>query len=99
MLSTSSLYFNQGHSVIQSYRTSSVSLPLRQEARIRRKQRARAEQLGQQVYWVLRSNGIELMALMFKPSGMLYLLDFERQEWISAFDNATFTQVLQRGDQ
>ena len=39
------------------------------------------------------------MAFIFKPSGMLYFLNFERQDWISAFDGATLTQVIQRGDQ
>lgn len=38
------------------------------------------------------------MALMHKPIGMPYYLDLERQDWASAFDGATLTQVLQRGD-
>ena len=97
MFSTSSLHFNQSYSVTQSFCTSSVHLPLRHEARIRREQRARDEQLGQQVYWVLHPNGVEMIAFMYKPRGMLYLFDLERQDWISAFDDATQTQVIQRG--
>ena len=36
---------------------------------------------------------------MDKPSGMLYILDLDRQDWTSAFDEATLFQVLRRGDQ
>ena len=36
---------------------------------------------------------------MYTPSSMLYFLDFERQDWTSAFDGAILTQALQRGDQ
>ena len=39
------------------------------------------------------------MGFMYKPSGMLCVLDLECQDWTSAFDNATLTQVLNRGDQ
>ena len=39
------------------------------------------------------------MAFMYKQSGMLYILDLDRQDWISAFIGATLTQVLKRGDQ
>ena len=39
------------------------------------------------------------MAFMYKPSGRIYLLDFERQDYTNAFDGATLTQVLQRGEQ
>ena len=53
MLSTSSFAFNQSHSVVQLFSNTSVPLPSRQEARLRREQRARAEQLGQQVFRVL----------------------------------------------
>ena len=98
MPSTSSFAFNQIHSVAKSPCTTSVPLPSRQEARIRREQRARAEQLGQQVFWVLDPSRVELMAFMYKPNGMLFLLDLERQHWTSAFDGATLTQVLKRGD-
>ena len=91
MPSTSSVPLNQSHSVIQSFHTFSVPLPLRQEARIRSELRARAENLGQHAFWVHDPSG--------KPSGMLYILDYERQDWTSAFDGATLTQVLKRGDQ
>ena len=47
---TSSFALNQCHSVIQSPCTTYVPLPSRQEARIRREERARVEQLGQQVF-------------------------------------------------
>ena len=99
MPSTSSFAFNQSHSIIRSFCTTSVPLPSRQEARIRREQRARVEQLGQQVFWVLDRSGVELMAFMHKQSGMLYILDLDRQDWTSAFDGATLTQDLKRGDQ
>ena len=62
-----------------------------EEVRIRREQRAQAEQLGQQVFWVLDPSGVELMALMHKQSGMLYVIHLERQDWISAFNGATLT--------
>ena len=65
MPSTSSLSFNQSHSVIQSSFTFSVPLPIRQEARICREQRARAEHLGQQLYWVLEPSGVELIAFIY----------------------------------
>ena len=99
MPSTSSFASNQSHSIIRSFCTTSVPLPSRQEARIRREQRARVEQLGQQVFWVLDPSGVELMAFMYKQSGMLYILDLDRQDWTSTFDGATLTQVLMRGDQ
>ena len=99
MPSLFSFHFNQGQFFIQSFRTSSMPFSLRQEARIRREQRAWAEQLGLLVYWILHLNNIELIAFMYKPINMLYILDFERQSWISAFDGATLTQFLQRGDQ
>ena len=72
-------------------------LPCDQEARIRREQRARAELLGKQVFWVLDS-GIDRMAFLHKSSGMLYFLDTSREDWTSAFDGACLTQVLKRGD-
>ena len=75
-----------------------MPLPCNQEARIRREQRARAEHLGQQVFWVLDS-GIDRMAFLHKSSGMLYFLDIGREDWTSAFDGACLTQVLKRGDQ
>ncbi len=80
MPSTSSFAFNQSHSVIQPSFITSVPLPSRQEARIRREQRARVEQLGQHVFWVLDSSGVELIAFMCKPSGMLYIFDLDRQD-------------------
>ena len=43
-------------------------------------QRARVELLGEQVYWVLHTRGVERMALMFKASKMLYYLDLARQD-------------------
>ena len=73
-------------------------LSSRHEARIRREQFARVEQYSQQVFWVLNLSGVELMAFMYKQSGMLYILDFDRQDWTSAFDGATLTQVLKRRD-
>ena len=30
---------------------------------------------------------------------MLYLLDLSREDWVNAFDGASYTQVLKRGDQ
>ena len=99
MASTFSFAFNQTHSLAQSSCTTSLPLPSRQEARTRRDQRARAEQLGQQVFWVLDPSGLKLMAFMHKQSGMLYFLDLDRQDWTSAFDGATLTQVLKRSDQ
>ena len=99
MPSTFLFSFNQSHSVIPSSCTFSVPLPLRQKARIRREQRARAEQLGQQVFWVLDPSSVELMAIMYKTIGMVYILDLERHHWTSTFDGATLTQVLMRGDQ
>ena len=65
-----------------------------QAARIRSEQRARAEQHGQQVFWVVDLGGAERMALMYKPRGMLYYLDTGRQDWPSAFDGATLTSGL-----
>ena len=97
--STSSFAFNQSHSIIRSFCTTSVPLPSRQEARIRREQRARVEQLGQLVFLVLDPSGVKLMSFMYKQSGMLYILDLDRRDWTSAFDGATFIQVLKRGDQ
>ena len=76
-----------------------MPLPSRQEALIRREQRARVEHLGQQVIWVVDPSNVELMAFMYKQSKMLYIPDIDRQDWTSAFDGATFTQVLKRGDQ
>ena len=35
---------------------------------------------------------------MHKQSGMLYIKDIDRQDWTSAFDGATLTQILRRGD-
>ena len=96
---TSSFAFNQCHSVIQSPCINSVPLPSRQKARIRREQRARVEQLSQQVFCVLDPSGVELMAFMYKHSKMLYILDLDHQDWISAFDEATLTQVSRRGDE
>ena len=80
MPSTSSFAFNQSHSIIRSFCTTSVPVPSRQEARIRREPRARVEQLGQQVFWVLDPSGVELMAFMYKQSGMLYIVDLDRQD-------------------
>ena len=34
---------------------------------------------------------------MYKQSGMLYILDLDRQDWTSTFDGATLNQVLNRG--
>ena len=68
-----------------------MPLPLRRKARIRIAQRARAENLGQQAFWVRDPSG--------KPSGMLNILDYELQDWTSAFDGATLRQVFKRGDQ
>ena len=39
------------------------------------------------------------MAFMYKQSGMLYIHDLDRQDWPSAFDGATLTQVFKRADQ
>ena len=99
MPSTSSSTFNQSHLVVHSSCTFSVSLPLRQDARIRFEQRARVEQLGQQVFCVLDPRGFELMTFMYKQSTMQYIFDHDRQDWTSAFDGATFTQVFRRCDQ
>ena len=99
MPSTSSFAFNQTHSIIRSLCSTFVPLPSRKEVRIRREQRARVEQLGQQVFWVLDPSGVELMAFMYKQSGMLYILNLDRKDWTSAFDGATLTQVLRRDDQ
>ena len=99
MPSTSSFAFNQNHSIIRSICTTSAPLQSRQEARIRREQRARVEQLGQQVFWVLDPSGVELMAFMYKQSGMVYILELDRQDLTDAFDGATLTQVLRRSDQ
>ena len=98
MPSTTSFGFNQSHSLVQSFCITSVPLPPRQDARIRREQRARAEQLGQKVFWVLDPSGVELMVFMHKQSGMLYILDIDRQDWTNAFDGATLSQALKRGD-
>ena len=75
---TSLFAFNRSHSIVRSFCTTSVPLPSRQEARIRRDQRARVKQLCQQVFWVLDPSGVELMAFMYKQSGMLYILDLDR---------------------
>ena len=61
-----------------SFHTFSVPLLLRQDARIRSEQRARAENLGQQAFRVLDPSVVELMAFLYKPSGILYILDLER---------------------
>ena len=39
------------------------------------------------------------MAFLHKSSGMLYLLDLSRVDWVNAVDGASVTQVLKRGDQ
>lgn len=44
------------------------------------------------MYWVLNPSGVELVAFMYKQSGMLYVFDdIEFQNWTSAFDGATIT--------
>ncbi len=98
MFSISSFAFNRCHSIIRSLCTTFMLLSSRQEARIRRELLARVEQYSQQVFWVLNLSGVKLMAFMYKQSGMLYILDLDRQDWTSAFDGATHTQVLKRGD-
>ena len=75
-----------------------MPLPSQQDSRIRREQRARVEQFRKQVFCVLDPSKVELMAFMYKQSKMLYILDLDRQVWISAFDEVTLTQVLRRGD-
>ncbi len=47
---TSSFAFNQSQSIIRFFFSTSDFLPSRQEARIRREQRAQVKQLGQQVF-------------------------------------------------
>ena len=74
-----------------------MPLPCDQEARIRRKQRAQAEYLGQQVFWV-HDSSIDRMAILHKSCKMLYFLETGRVAWTSAFDGACLTQVLKRGD-
>ena len=39
------------------------------------------------------------MAFLHRSSGMSYLLDLSREDWVNAFDGASLTQVLKRGDQ
>ncbi len=95
--STPSYSLNLLCSLYRKLCISPVLFPCDQEARSCRDQRARAELLGQQVFWVL-DNGIDRMAFLHKSSGMLYFLDTGLEDWTSAFDGACLTQVLKRGD-
>ena len=77
----------------------SSSLKCDQEIRIRCEQRARAESHSQQICWIVNPRGVDRMAVLHRSSGMSYLLDLSREDWVNAFDGAFFTQVLKRGDQ
>ena len=72
--------------------------PNLQDTRIQRKQRNRVELFGEQVLMVFDPNGIERITLILKYSRMLYYQELLRQDWKSACDGFTLTQVQQRGD-
>ena len=99
VFSSSIFNFNSNSCVPLLVQNHSVMLSHTLKARIWREKLDRLEQLGQQVYWVFYSGTVELISLLYKPSGMLYNIDLEFQDWTSAFDATTFTHVQQRGEQ